>query len=53
MTDETQEAILALQLTREQLSHLASSGSHHYWNWVIVGLHHALQSFMVLALIEF
>jgi hypothetical protein len=50
MTDETQEAILALQLTREQLSHLASSGSHHYWNWVIVGLHHALQSFMVLAL---
>ena len=49
-TDEFQEAILSLQLTSEQLSHLVTTGNLHYWTWVIVGLHNALQGFMVLAL---
>ncbi len=49
-TDETQEAVLALQLVSEQLAHLESTGNPHYWTWIIVGLHNALQGFMVLAL---
>lgn len=49
-TDEIQEAILALQLVNEQLTNLKSTGNQHYWTWVIVGLHNALQGFMVLAL---
>jgi hypothetical protein len=49
-TDEFQEAVLALQLTSEQLSHLATTGNLHHWTWVIVCLHNALQGFMVLAL---
>jgi hypothetical protein len=49
-TDETQEAVLALQLVSEQLAHLESTGDPHYWTWIIVGLHNALQGFMVLAL---
>ena len=49
-TDEFQETVLALQLTSEQLSNLASTGNLHYWTWVIVCLHNALQGFMVLAL---
>ncbi len=49
-TDESQEAVLALQLVSEQLAHLESTGNHHYWTWIIVGLHNALQGFMVLAL---
>jgi hypothetical protein len=49
-TDESQEAVLALQLMSEQLSHLATTDNLHYWTWVIVGLHNALQGFMVLAL---
>jgi len=49
-TDESQEAVLALQLVSEQLSHLESSGNPHYWTWIIIGLHNALQGFMVLAL---
>lgn len=49
-TDESQEAVLALQLVSEQLTHLESTGNSHYWTWVIVGLHNALQGFMVLAL---
>ena len=49
-TDEFQETILALQLTSEQLSQLATTGNLHYWTWIIVCLHNALQGFMVLAL---
>jgi hypothetical protein len=49
-TDEFQEAVLALQLVSEQLTHLESTDNPHYWTWVIVGLHNALQGFMVLAL---
>ena len=49
-TDEFQETVLALQLTTEQLLHLATNGNLHYWTWVIVCLHNALQGFMVLAL---
>ena len=49
-TDESQEAVLALQLVSEQLAHLESTGNPHYWTWIIVGLHNALQGFMVLAL---
>lgn len=49
-TDETQEAVLALQLVSEQLTNLELTGNLHYWNWVIVSLHNALQGFMVLAL---
>lgn len=49
-TDEFQETILALQLTSEQLSQLAITGNLHYWTWIIVCLHNALQGFMVLAL---
>jgi hypothetical protein len=49
-TDETQVAVLALQLASEQLANLVSTGNPHYWSWVIVGLHNALQGFMVLAL---
>jgi hypothetical protein len=49
-TDETQEAVLALQLVSEQLAHLESGGNPHYWPWIIVGLHNTLQGFMVLAL---
>lgn len=49
-TDESQEAVLALQVVSEQLTHLESTGNPHYWTWVIVGLHNALQGFMVLAL---
>jgi len=49
-TDEFRETILALQLTSEQLSNLVTTGNLHYWTWVIVCLHNALQGFMVLAL---
>ena len=49
-TDEFQETILALQLTSEQLSNLATTSNLHYWAWVIICLHNALQGFMVLAL---
>jgi hypothetical protein len=49
-TDEFQETVLSLQLTSEQLSNLAKTGNLHYWTWVIVCLHNALQGFMVLAL---
>ena len=49
-TDESQEAVLALQLVSEQLAHLEATGNSHYWIWIIVALHNALQGFMVLAL---
>ncbi len=49
-TDQFQETVLALQLTSEQLSNLATTGNLHFWTWVIVCLHSALQGFMVLAL---
>ncbi len=47
-TDELHEAVLALQMTCEQVSRVRSDP--HHWKWVILGLHNALQSFMVLAL---
>ncbi len=49
-TNESQEAVLALQLVSEQLAHLESTSNHHYWTWIVVGLHNTLQGFMVLAL---
>lgn len=49
-TDEHKEAVLALQLASEQLTHLESTDNPRFWNWVIVGLHSALQGYMVLAL---
>ena len=49
-TNETQEAVLSLQMMSEQLDHLAKSGNKHYWTWIIIGLHTALNGFMVLAL---
>lgn len=48
--DESQTAVLALQMVSEQLTHLESTGNRHYWPWIIIGLHNALQGFMVLAL---
>lgn len=47
-TDEAQQAVLALQMASEQLER--GVDNPHYWQWVIVGLHNALQGFMVLAL---
>ena len=49
-TNEVQETVLALSLMSEQLSHIVDTGNPHYWSWVIVALHNALQGFMVLAL---
>jgi len=47
-TDETQQAVLALQMATEHLQRVMDNP--HHWQWVIVGLHNALQGFMVLAL---
>jgi len=49
-TNETQESVISLQMMSEQLDHLAKTGNKHYWTWIIVGLHTALNGFMVLAL---
>ena len=49
-TNETQEAVLSLQMMSEQLDHLAKTGNKHCWTWIIIGLHTALNGFMVLAL---
>lgn len=47
-TDEAQQAVLALRMASEQLSRVTANP--HHWQWVIIGLHNALQGFMVLAL---
>lgn len=47
-TDETQQAVLALQMVSEQLPRVTDNS--HHWQWVIIGLHNTLQGFMVLAL---
>jgi len=47
-TDETRQAVLALDLVNEHLARVIDDT--HHWQWVIVGLHIALQGFMVLAL---
>jgi len=47
-TDEEQQAVLALRMASEQL--LQVTMNPHHWQWVIIGLHIALQGFMVLAL---
>ena len=49
-TNEAQEAVLSLQMMSEQLDHLAKTGNKHCWTWIIIGLHTALNGFMVLAL---
>jgi len=47
-TDEIQEAIISLEVVSIQLPKV--SLDDHYWKWAIIGLHNALQGFMVLAL---
>jgi len=47
-TDETKEAISALEMLAETASSLNTDIYH--WKWVIISTHNALQSFMVLAL---
>lgn len=47
-TDESQQAILALQIVGEHLPRVTEDP--HHWCWVIVALHNCLQGFMVLAL---
>ena len=47
-TDETEEALLALRVTSENLDKALLDLT--YWPWVILPLHNALQGFMVLAL---
>jgi hypothetical protein len=49
-TNETQDAVISLQMMNEQLDHLNHTGNTLYWKWVIIGLHNALNGFMVLAL---
>src|SRR3989304_883554 len=47
-TDESQQAVLALRVASEHLPRVIANP--HHWQWVIIGLHNALQGFMVLAL---
>ena len=47
-TDETQEAVISLEMVTEYLDRVTVN--YHYWKWVIIGLHNTLQGFMVLAL---
>lgn len=46
-TDEALEAVLSLEMVRDQL--LKVEQNLHYWKWVIIALHNALQGYMVLA----
>jgi hypothetical protein len=48
--DETQDALISLQMMNKQLDNLERTGNTQYWKWVIIGLHNALNGFMVLAL---
>lgn len=49
-TDELQDAVFALQFVEEQLTKLNATMDPRTWKWVVIGLHNALQGFMVLAL---
>lgn len=48
LTNEHEEAVLALEFTTRAVQALGSNG--YLWRWVIVGMHNALQGLMVLAL---
>jgi hypothetical protein len=47
-TDETEEAISALEMVAEQSVRMQEDT--YRWKWVILAIHNALQGFMVLAL---
>ncbi len=46
--DEQIDAVLSLEFTQGMLARVL--GDARYWKWVLIGLHNALQGFMVLAL---
>ena len=47
-TEEALEAVISLEMLCEHLPRVIDEP--HYWKWVIIALHNALQGFMVLAL---
>lgn len=47
-TDETREAVVSLEMVAECLQKV--NRNVHYWKWVVIALHNALQGYMVLAL---
>jgi hypothetical protein len=47
-TDEAAEAVLSLEMVSETLPKVLDN--IHYWKWVLIALHNALQGYMVLAL---
>jgi hypothetical protein len=47
-TDETLEAVFSLEMVCDQLPR--AQHNIHYWKWVVIALHNALQGYMVLAL---
>jgi len=47
-TDETREAVVSLDMVEDCLHKVLSNV--HYWKWVVIALHNALQGYMVLAL---
>ena len=47
-TDEALEAITSLEMACDQLPKVMDNP--HYWKWVVISLHNALQGYMVLAL---
>ncbi len=42
------EAVISLEMLCEQLPKVIDNP--HYWKWIVIALHNALQGFMVLAL---
>lgn len=49
-TDKALECVKSLEFVSEQLI-ICNSDSYH-WKWAIVGIHNALQNFMVLSLLD-
>jgi hypothetical protein len=47
-TDTLSDAVFSLRMTAECLDKVLDDP--HYWKWVIIALHNALQGFMVNAL---
>ncbi|MFZ3070531.1 MAG: hypothetical protein WA110_05360 [Anaerolineaceae bacterium] len=47
-TDNRQDAIISLEMVGHYLER--KDNNVHNWKWIIIGLHNALQGFMVLAL---
>jgi hypothetical protein len=47
-TDESVEAVLSLEMVSETLPKVLDN--IHYWKWVLIALHNALQGYIVLAL---